>query len=213
MTSNQIAYWNYAETARSNKAKERETGRTNRVNEAIKWHTLGETTRHNVAGEKETLRHNAASEALGSAQLQETNRSNLAREAETNRSNVASLAEVARHNIANEAISGYQATSGRLQAQASQSQAATAAQKVALEKERNPYDIEYTIARTGNTNKGTELVETQVRIADTASSQKDRELDIKQQEADTHSQSVWLNGFTNVVRGAIDLVGISMGKH
>lgn len=70
MTRNQLQYWQNRETERSNRAKEAETTRTNRVNEAIKQaqivtqnrinqQTLAETHRSNIAKEGLTAQSNA----------------------------------------------------------------------------------------------------------------------------------------------------------
>lgn len=99
MTQNQIAYWNYKETQRSNQAREREAGRSNRATEM-------ETRRSNLAREKEANRSNLARES-------ETVRSNVARERETRRSNLAAEVELGRHNAATEE---YQRNSNRISA-------------------------------------------------------------------------------------------------
>lgn len=90
MTQNQIAYWNYVESARANRAKERENFRSNRAREV-------ETVRSNRASEKELNRSNQAREL-------ENVRSNTARERETRRSNLAHEVELGRHNAYTEQI-------------------------------------------------------------------------------------------------------------
>lgn len=85
MTRNQLAYYEYKETQRSNLANEQETNRANVAREV-------ETNRHNVSTEKETNRHNLATE-------EETHRHNKEIELLTSASN----AEQQRHNMAVEA--------------------------------------------------------------------------------------------------------------
>lgn len=80
MTHNQIAYWNYIESQRSNRARELETARSNRAQEALLSRQHDETYRHNVASEKEGARHNLASETLSSRTLSETQRANREQE-------------------------------------------------------------------------------------------------------------------------------------
>lgn len=82
MTANQIAYQNYLELVRSNKAAEAEKYRNNLRLEAIRQQEADEAGRHNAAVEYETGRANAAREA-------ELYRSNLAQEFETARSHKA----------------------------------------------------------------------------------------------------------------------------
>lgn len=93
MTQNQIAYWNYKESGRHNRAVEAETHRANRAQET-------ETNRHNVTWEQETERHNRAIEGLTSVQNVETHRSNVVRESLQAEAN----AEIARNNRAKEAL-------------------------------------------------------------------------------------------------------------
>lgn len=85
MTRNQIAYQNYAESVRANKAREGETNRSNLANEAeTKRSNLAretETNRSNIAREQETARANRATETIRSYEAVEKNRSNLANEA------------------------------------------------------------------------------------------------------------------------------------
>lgn len=102
MTANQIAYWNYVETARSNLERERNNRDVTR-----------ESIRHNKAYEKETNRHNVVSENIGWGQLSESKRHNLAYEKETNRHNLVSERQSAysnwelhRHNVSSEKL-GY----------------------------------------------------------------------------------------------------------
>lgn len=119
MTQNQIAYQNYLESARANKAREIETTRSNiaRETEDRRSHLaqenlsskgLAETTRSNRARESETLRSNLARESetarSNRAREAEDRRSNLAKELETNRSNLAREAETYRANTQSEAI-------------------------------------------------------------------------------------------------------------
>lgn len=87
MTHNQIAYWNYVESQRANKAKEFETARSNRAQEALLSRQHDETFRHNLANEglqarqnDETRRHNLIGEALTSQVNSETARANRAQE-------------------------------------------------------------------------------------------------------------------------------------
>lgn len=87
MTQNQIAYWNYQETKRSNQARE------------------GENKRHNINAETETNRHNLASESIDLSSLYETNRANLAKEKENTRANQARERETHRSNLVNEGLS------------------------------------------------------------------------------------------------------------
>lgn len=105
MTRNQIAYQNYTESVRANKARE------------------GETNRSNLANEQETKRSNLAREA-------ETNRSNIARESEAIRSNMVNeqikgleLQEKSRSNRANESIGRTQASAALKSANAAQDSA------------------------------------------------------------------------------------------
>nr|AVX53444.1 putative ORF1 [Marmot picobirnavirus] len=83
MTQNQIAYQNYLETARSNRAREQEQHRAALVGESLRNRELVEIQRANRARESETYRSDVAREA-------ETARSNLAREFETHRANTTS---------------------------------------------------------------------------------------------------------------------------
>nr|AVX53325.1 putative capsid [Marmot picobirnavirus] len=96
MTSNQIANRANEETARSNRAKQKETNRSNRANEALKTQDVI-TDRLNYV---ETGRSNRAKE-------KETNRANLAKEKETKRSNKAREFETTRHNVASEGLDWY----------------------------------------------------------------------------------------------------------
>nr|AVX53308.1 putative ORF1 [Marmot picobirnavirus] len=71
MTANQIAYWNYLENARANRAKEIENNRANLAKEA-------ETNRSNLANETvlfernaETRRSNLESEGLRGLELRQ----------------------------------------------------------------------------------------------------------------------------------------------
>lgn len=80
MTNNQVAYWNYKELVRSNRAKEAETQRSNQVREE-------ETARANRAQEKiaydrylEEARANRANESIKWGQLGEQRRANLVSE-------------------------------------------------------------------------------------------------------------------------------------
>lgn len=115
MTANTIAYWNYLETVRSNKARE---SLTQYQNEEANRHNLAteglglmnyslavknqqETVRANMARETETKRSNMVRERLSALELRETQRSHLA--IEHLRSN--ELAETARSHVANEMIS------------------------------------------------------------------------------------------------------------
>lgn len=82
MTQNQIAYQNYLETARANRAKEQEQHRSALASESLRERELTETQRSNQAREAENYRSNYAREA-------ELNRSNLAREFENHRANTA----------------------------------------------------------------------------------------------------------------------------
>lgn len=121
MTRNQIAYWEFRENERSNRAREAETARSNRANEF-------ETNRANIARETETNRNNVAV-------LNETSRANKAREVETNRNNLITEAiaqgrldedvrhnkvvesETERNNRMNNAIGWRQADASMLSAQ------------------------------------------------------------------------------------------------
>lgn len=97
MTRNQVAYQNYLETSRANRASEEQ-----RRNE------LQETKRSNVARESENIRSNLEKERenyrANTAREGETHRSNLANELESQRANRAREAENYRSNRANEAI-------------------------------------------------------------------------------------------------------------
>lgn len=115
MTANTIAYWNYLETVRSNKARE---SLTQHQNEEANRHNLAteglglmnyslavknqqETVRANMARETETKRSNIVRERLSALELRETQRSHLA----TEHLRSSELAETARSHIANEMIS------------------------------------------------------------------------------------------------------------
>lgn len=91
MTANQIAYWNYVELKRANRAKEREntrsnkareveTNRSNLANESISSRRQIEDARHNKASENETNRHNLIDESIRSAGNYITDRHNRAEE-------------------------------------------------------------------------------------------------------------------------------------
>lgn len=100
MTANGIAWANFKETERSNKARESETSRHDLVSEV-------ETERHNRNWELEMNRHNIATETQALFDFREVKRHNMATEATANRS----LNESIRHNKANEGISWYNAKS------------------------------------------------------------------------------------------------------
>lgn len=89
MTHDQILYWQYKESVRSNKARENLTAEQN-----------VETKRSNIARETETKRHNIATEILSSRQIAEAQRHNMATEIAT----INSLNEQSRHNRAIEAV-------------------------------------------------------------------------------------------------------------
>lgn len=84
MTRNAIAWLEYNENVRANKAN------------------TAENVRHNTATETEVARHNQASEMLDLGSLNETRRHNTASETELNRHNVASESENTRHNTTTE---------------------------------------------------------------------------------------------------------------
>lgn len=124
MTANQLKYLEIQEIERANRAREEETARANRMQEELTrfrdthqsmyWSAMAsETERSNRAREEENLRSNLQRESLARLTLQEEIRANQAREAETYR-----------HNVSTEGISRFSAESQRIQAYASQTQAA-----------------------------------------------------------------------------------------
>lgn len=114
MTANTIAYWNYLETVRANKAREKltyvqneETNRHNLATEglglmnySLSAKSQQETVRANLAREAEVRRSNLAQERLGVLNLEEAKRAHLATESLRS----AELAESTRSHIANEMI-------------------------------------------------------------------------------------------------------------
>jgi len=91
MTHNQIEYWKLKETARTNRAQEKERERSARASEDINYAGVAENVRHNLEGERlqamsleEAARHNAATEG-------EAIRSNLQNEAIRTESNKINL--------------------------------------------------------------------------------------------------------------------------
>lgn len=84
MTRNQIAYQNYTESVRANKAREGETNRSNLANERETQRSNlareAENYRSNTTRERETERSNKANEGIKSYEALERNRSNLAQE-------------------------------------------------------------------------------------------------------------------------------------
>lgn len=112
MTSNQIAYWTLEETKRANLAKEKELNR------------------HQVADEKIRDKTNRITENLGQLNYSESVRSHTTDESERNRANLAKEALTAESNAINYGNLQsriYEAGSGRIQAQAAASNAATRA--------------------------------------------------------------------------------------
>ena len=104
MTVNQLAYLNYEELKRANRAREIEANRANTVDEA-------ERNRHNLATETvqvgtldESRRHNFVSEVISRDSLDESVRSHLANESIQNRN----LDETHRANLERERLSGMQ---------------------------------------------------------------------------------------------------------
>lgn len=95
MTKNQIAFQEYKERARANRAAEEHN--RNVLSEQVRSNYVreGETLRSNLARETETARSNLANE-------QETKRANQVRELETQRANLARELETNRANRATE---------------------------------------------------------------------------------------------------------------
>lgn len=140
MTSNQLRYWELQEAKRSNRARERETRRANRMsesltrayqqgtldlraqelaeavrshqaNEAVNLASVQENVRHNMVYENETKRHNIQSEQLTSRQLDissATLNENIRSHKANERIAQGNLAEMRRHNVAQEGISQLQ---------------------------------------------------------------------------------------------------------
>lgn len=120
MTANQIAYWGYHETRRSNKARERETHR------------------HNKVVERETERHNRATEGIQYMQVVETRRANIARETY----NQQVLDETVRHNTEMEALGTYEAETQRTHLEAMDAEAVRHNQTVEMETSRHNIAME-----------------------------------------------------------------------
>lgn len=110
-THNQIAYAEYKERLRHNVETERETARSNRANENLRYMELSETQRHNLASEhlaerdlEEKIRANMAREQLGWAELSEKQRHNIVMEEVDKVRNI----EMNRHNLASERLGMFQ---------------------------------------------------------------------------------------------------------
>lgn len=130
MTQNQIAYWNYKEAQKHNRATEKETSKHNRITEA------------------ETGRHNQVSEYVDLGNLDESQRTHKANEA------------IQQQNVSQQGWKNQQDVAINQGKLAEEQRSNAAQEKLKL------IDI----------NVGKQ--------------QKDRELDIKQQEADTHQQEL-----------------------
>lgn len=110
-THNQIAYAEYKERLRHNVETERETARSNRATERLRYMELSETQRHNLASEhlaerdlEEKIRANMAREQLGWAELSEKQRHNIVMEEVDKVRNI----EMNRHNLASEQLGMFQ---------------------------------------------------------------------------------------------------------
>lgn len=103
MTTNQINYWANQEVKRANQAQEKLKKYDIDQRTSLGRDTLAETNRSNLARELETNRHNLATEGQTAVDL-----GIKQQEADTHKEqlgiNWASLAEVAKHNRAQEAI-------------------------------------------------------------------------------------------------------------
>lgn len=107
MTKNQIDYWKLQEDKRNNLQNNQETYRHNKATEDLGNRNYAETRRHNITTERETGRTNLANEAIRSAgvQLQSQTLAETARHNRATESNqLIQLGETARSNKANEAI-------------------------------------------------------------------------------------------------------------
>lgn len=117
MTKNQIDYQSLVETRRANRAREQqaaldyeENKRKNLAGESLTASAQAETGRHNRVVEEETNRSNLVNEAQGAQKLVIEN-NKLIEQQRSNRANesikAGNLAELQRHDIAQENISNY----------------------------------------------------------------------------------------------------------
>lgn len=102
MTANQIAYWNYVETKRSNQAKERLTGEANAETRRSNIARETENMRSNLAREAENLRSNQTNELIARSRAREEARANRAKESIS----AQTLGETVRSNKAKEQLTG-----------------------------------------------------------------------------------------------------------
>lgn len=146
MTKNQIDFQNLQETKRANLAREAQGLRQL----DIQQQTADENVRHNVVSEKEVNRHNLINEDQTEQNLQ-ISRDRLAEDTRHNRSTESmtqqQINEVQRHNIAQENIAGYgnviaaqNATTNRINAQASMLNAQTNRGNMLIQQYKAPFE-------------------------------------------------------------------------
>lgn len=147
MTSTQVAYWNYKESARHNLATEGIQQEANKISAG----QLAESIRHNQATEKisilnlnETKRHNVVSEKLTVNQIKEQHRHNVATEHLTQ----SQISEQRRHNVQTEAIQSFNANTQRITAE---SNAALNAAKTNLTQLDIKHYVENNLLKSRNT--------------------------------------------------------------
>lgn len=160
------------ESMRHNQAVEQENFRHNEMTEALASKEVSEKVRHNVELENqgwsqlgETRRHDLATESLNEQQLKEVGRHNLATETQA----LMSLVETQRHNVAGETVSrGSLAESIR-------------------HNKTNENISRDSLSESITHNRATEKISwAQVNLDKETLAVRQREANIKQQEADTH---------------------------